>query len=131
MLSVGDEIWVQCEVKPGPFSDERRVVVPSEGGRWVGLVPSQRLAEPDQPRSMVRCDVLEIQGDIFVAKIPGHAFVGSHFVGRLEQVTPVDGPRQSLSGVGGKQPPARNGRGHAGEMILSQPDTREAQEATR
>ena len=40
----GAYTWLPCEVKPGPFSDERLVRVASELGDWVGFVPVSSVA---------------------------------------------------------------------------------------
>jgi len=37
-LRPGARIWIPCEVKPGPFSDERMVRVQSQAGEWLGFV---------------------------------------------------------------------------------------------
>ena len=36
-LRSGMRIWLPCEVKPGPFSDERMVRVESESGSWLAF----------------------------------------------------------------------------------------------
>ncbi|HSK80825.1 MAG TPA: hypothetical protein VLQ45_30515 [Thermoanaerobaculia bacterium] len=45
-LEAGAQIWVPCEVKPGPFSDERLVRVRDSGREWLGFVQANRLREP-------------------------------------------------------------------------------------
>ena len=38
----GDTIWMRCEVRPGPFSNERFV----KAGDWLGFVRVEALYEP-------------------------------------------------------------------------------------
>lgn len=45
-LSVGQRVWVPCQVKSGPFADERMVRVSSPVGTWAGFVSTANLAEP-------------------------------------------------------------------------------------
>lgn len=88
MLSVGDEIWIPCEVKPGPFSDERTVTVSSDkDGVWVGFVRTRFIENPSASESRVRCTVSEVHGDRFVARIPGNAAIGSAFMGWVQKAT--------------------------------------------
>jgi hypothetical protein len=50
-LKIGTRVWVPCEVKPGPFSDERFVKICVNGENpWLGFVPVDRLKEPDSRR---------------------------------------------------------------------------------
>ena len=46
-LAVGARLWLPCEVKPGPFTDERRVLVHGEGGNWMGFVNVRWLQEKE------------------------------------------------------------------------------------
>ena len=46
-LKPGALIWLPCEVKPGPFPNERLVKVASRAGEdWVGFVDVRYLKEP-------------------------------------------------------------------------------------
>jgi hypothetical protein len=74
MLRVGDEIWIPCEVRPGPFDDERLIRVESESGEWVGFVNIRWLAQPiEKGRSAVRAVVEDVKGGSFHARIRGHS----------------------------------------------------------
>lgn len=74
-LEVGQTLWLPCEVKPGPFSDERMVRIETDrGGPWVGFVSIWLLREPvERGRTHVRAVVAEVREDTFSAKLPGHA----------------------------------------------------------
>ena len=37
-LYPGARMWLPCEVKPGPFSDERMVLIMADGNEWFGFV---------------------------------------------------------------------------------------------
>lgn len=90
-LSVGRTVWVPCEVKPGPFSNERLVRVQGETPEsWVGFVPIWYLQEPvEKGTTKIRAVVVELQGDRFVARIPGHSVASQVVVEAVERATPV------------------------------------------
>ncbi|HEX4963879.1 MAG TPA: hypothetical protein VF173_23845 [Thermoanaerobaculia bacterium] len=90
-LPVGTKIWLPCEVKPGPFSDERLVLV-SDGGRdWLGFVQENRLREPiTEGRTSVLASVVSVLGETFQALLPGSALMSTLFEGRVSRVRPVD-----------------------------------------
>ena len=72
-LLTGQNVWLPCEVKPGPFSDERLVRVLLEAEEWVGFVPLGQLQSPTtEGQTMVRAEVVEVNGETFRAKIQGH-----------------------------------------------------------
>lgn len=79
-LDAGHIVWIRCEVKPGPFADERRVRLTSPLGEWVGFVPVTFLREPIlEGETTIRVIVVDVQKDRFSAKIPGQGISGSLF----------------------------------------------------
>jgi|GEM_PF-2412804 len=87
---VGHLVWIPCEVKPGPFSDERLVRVHSDHGDWVGFVPVQSLREPvTEGISHVRAIITELSDRRFVAKIAGEPLASSTFEDTLSRVEPI------------------------------------------
>lgn len=81
-LEKGSHIWVPCEVKPGPFSDERVVRVESEAGEWVGFVQASFLKEPiSTGTTYVQAVVVEVDGETFTARLPGQAVTPLLFKG--------------------------------------------------
>jgi len=42
---VGQEVWLPCEVRPGPFPNEKRVYVKLGDAEWVGFVNTRALRE--------------------------------------------------------------------------------------
>ena len=79
-LDVGNIVWVPCEVKPGPFSSERRVRISSPVGEWIGFVPVQYLHEPIvEGRTTVRVRVVGVQGESFSARVPGQSITNPLF----------------------------------------------------
>ena len=79
-LRVGQRVWLRCEVKPGPFSDERLVKVEVEQDSWVGFVPIWLLrAKAEQGRDEVEARVLAVNGKTFRARIQGHSVSVSTF----------------------------------------------------
>jgi hypothetical protein len=90
-LQIGTQLWIPCEVKPGPFSDERLVRVPSSRGDWLGFVPVHLLREPVlEGNTFVGARVVSVQGERFQASLPGEALTPSLFEGNLARVAPVD-----------------------------------------
>ena len=88
----GAGVWIPCEVKPGQFSDERRVSVALEdGNKWMGLVQERMLrGKAKTGQDCVLAKVTSVQGDSFVASIPGLAFKPYPFHGRIDRVAPND-----------------------------------------
>ena len=90
-VEVGAYVWLPCEVKPGPFSDERMVRVASKFGDWVGFVSASSLKEPlSEGKTLIRALVVDIQGDRFSAKLPGESLSSTLLLSALSQVKSVD-----------------------------------------
>lgn len=90
-LRIGTQVWVPCEVKPGPFSDERLVRVLSSRGEWLGFVPIQSLREPIlEGSTFIGARVVAVAGERFQASIPGEALTPSLFEGNIGRVGRFD-----------------------------------------
>jgi len=90
-LRIGTQVWVPCEVKPGPFSDERLVRVPSSRGEWLGFVPIQSLREPIlEGSTFIGARVVAVTGERFKASLPGEALTPSWFEGDVARVGRLD-----------------------------------------
>lgn len=90
-IQVGSQVWVPCEVKPGPFSNERLVRVEETGGApWIGFVEVDALKEPvKEGRTSVRVVVVELGDGWFRGRYPGQALSDSmQFEGALSQIVP-------------------------------------------
>jgi hypothetical protein len=86
----GSKIWIPCEVKPGPFSDERMVRVQMPGGPWLGFVETFHLREaPEAGPTSILATVTEVSDDEFVARLPGHPIGSAWFRGPASRVRPV------------------------------------------
>ena len=93
-LAVGKKVWIPCDVKPGPFPDERLVRVKTDGIDWCGFVPISGLRTPvGEGKTFVCTTVLEIHDDCFIAAIPGESLTASSVRGSLSRVT--SGPLQT------------------------------------
>ncbi len=85
----GRIVWIPCEVKPGPFSDERLVRIVSERGEWVGFVHIGALRDPVKEGStFVRAVIVNVEGGRFNAKVAGEPVTSSLFQGTLSKVQP-------------------------------------------
>ena len=77
-LDAGNIVWIPCEVKPGPFPDERRVRLSSPFMEWVGFVPVSYLQEPVlEGETKIRVLVVDVQNDRFSARVPGEGISGA------------------------------------------------------
>ena len=87
-VAVGSRLWLPCEVKPGPFTDERRVLVQGEGGNWMGFVNVRWLheKEAEDGHNAVLAKVVEVEESSFRARIRGSALAGGLFEGRRDRV---------------------------------------------
>jgi len=71
-LTPGLHVWIACEVKPGPFSDERFVRISSGKTTWAGFVTAQALKEPvENGRSFIDTMVVDVLDGSFLARPPG------------------------------------------------------------
>ena len=88
-LSAGANMWLPCEVKPGPFSDERMVLVIADGTEWLGFVNVRWLKnQSSEGRDEVLARVVEVEGPNFRARIPGNALQSGLFQGRVDRAVP-------------------------------------------
>ena len=53
-IKKGMVVWIPCEVRGGPFPDERRVYVGTEIGEWFGFVNISQL-EKKLRRERIAC----------------------------------------------------------------------------
>jgi hypothetical protein len=79
VLSAGVQLWLPCEVMPGPFSDERIVRLRAPGGSWSGHVYSEHLHDDVvEGRSALRATVVELRESGASVRLPGQTDPGSH-----------------------------------------------------
>jgi hypothetical protein len=73
-LKPGMTVWLPCEVKPGPFSNERAVRIESSNDSWIGFVDVRFLREPvSEGMTYVRALIVAVEQDRFHARLPGHS----------------------------------------------------------
>jgi hypothetical protein len=95
-ISVGQHVWIPCEVKPGAFSDERMVRVNSPAvnsaiGSWIGFVPTARLREPIELGSTwVTAIVVNVLNDRFIAQLVGDPLANAVFEDSISRAQPID-----------------------------------------
>lgn len=88
--TTGGVIWVSCEVKPGPFADERLVRVESDFGEWVGFVPVELLRDPiAEGSTYIRGTITDVDDDRFWIRFGGHAVTPSAFAASVARVQPI------------------------------------------
>lgn len=86
-INVGDKIWIPCEVKPGPFSDERMVFISSGKDEWFGFVCINNLQKGIRSGiDQVLATVTEIKNSMFIARIPGCTPNSNPFCGLIKNV---------------------------------------------
>lgn len=80
-LKVGAMVWIPCEVKPGPFSNERVVLVESERGPWIGFVDVSFLQNDiETGKTFIRARVVSVEANVFQATLPGHSVTASRVI---------------------------------------------------
>ncbi len=93
-LKIGELVWLRCEVKPGPFPNERLVRITLPSGQWVGFVDTGALKDQtiETGQTCVRARIAEIKDDKVLALVQGHA-LDSRYVWespeRVELCVPV------------------------------------------
>lgn len=90
-LRPGARIWIPCEVKPGPFSDERMVRVETQAGEWLGFVDVRLLRDRGltEGRTSVLATVEAVSGQRFTARLPGHPVRSLLFEGSTDRAVRV------------------------------------------
>jgi hypothetical protein len=89
-FEAGRLVWIPCEVKPGPFSDERIIRIPSERGEWVAFAHVNELRNPiAEGSTFVRAVILNVEGGRFNARIAGEPVASSYFEGALTRIEPL------------------------------------------
>ena len=89
----GSRVWLPCEVVPGPFVDECKVViVDEEGNEWIGFVNVRWLQRPDTIRGQnaVLARVANVDGGTFQARIPGTALRSQLLRASTDRVARID-----------------------------------------
>lgn len=94
-FSVGQYVWVPCEVKPGPFADERMVQCSSPTGQWLGFVSTAGLKDPltTGPTS-VKAVVLDLLDGYLRLQVLGSPVANTVYQDLSSRVSAVD-PLQS------------------------------------
>jgi hypothetical protein len=73
-LEKGSVVWIPCEVRGGPFPDERMVHVDTGMSEWFGFVNVSELKNKVATgKDSVRCVVLAVERDYLVVGIEGQS----------------------------------------------------------
>ncbi len=81
VLLAGVQVWLPCDVLPGPFADERNVRLLAPEADWVGHVYSEYLRDDVVAgRSALRATVVELGGSRVSVRLPGQTDRDSHLV---------------------------------------------------
>jgi hypothetical protein len=89
-LRFGSFFWIPCEVRPGPFSDERLARIANAESEWVGYVETSALQSPiAEGRTALKAIILDVTGGLYLAQPVGHGVNASTFLATLEKVTPL------------------------------------------
>ncbi|MCY4488031.1 MAG: hypothetical protein OXF11_13095 [Deltaproteobacteria bacterium] len=88
---IGGKVWIPCEVKPGPFSNERLARIEHPAGPWLGFVDIGALKEPvETGNTHVLAYVTAIEGNKVSVIVQGHAFDVGQVQALRAKVQPVD-----------------------------------------
>ena len=86
-LTKGNKIWIPCQVKPGPFSDERSIMISSVAGESIVFVRTEYLKDPIvEGETFVRANVIDIDNGYYTARLPGYPINSNLYRGELEKV---------------------------------------------
>ena len=89
-LHPGSYAWLSCEVRPGPFPDERLVRLRSRFGEWVGFVNEDYLQNPPESgSSRILAVVSEVTGNQISFLLPGEPIASRSFSDVPSEVQPV------------------------------------------
>ncbi len=94
-LRAGSKIWIPCEVKPGPFSNERLVRVKLPSGEWAGFVEVGALREPiEEGKTSILATIVDIENNTISLRLPGRSLTTSELKGDRSKVIPL-GPLEA------------------------------------
>ena len=95
---VGEKVWVNCEVKPGPFSNERLTRIDLPDNPWVGFVDVAALKDGKMKKGQngVLARVLKLSGQHVLALVQGHALDSRQIWAPIANVEKAE-PRVSLT----------------------------------
>jgi hypothetical protein len=90
-LSIGHYFWVSCEVKPGPFPDERMVRLHSQFMDWLGFTSVNHLKDPIlEGKTCIRILILDIKDNRFFARVPGEGIANDLYNDVVSSVQACD-----------------------------------------
>lgn len=73
-IKKGSVLWLPCEVRGGPFPNERRIYVKFDNSEWFGFVDVSQLKDKvEQGSDSVRATVIGVQNERVVLGIHGQA----------------------------------------------------------
>lgn len=88
-IKPGQYVWIRCDVKPGPFSDERmiRAKSSSSNAEWIGFSPVSALREPVMTgTTFIKGLILGVRDDRFDARLPGAPLAAALFEDKISAV---------------------------------------------
>ena len=89
-LKIGEMVWLRCEVKPGPFPNERLVRITLPSGSWGGFVDTTALKDPavETGPNCVLARITKVKANDVIALVQGHAFDTRQVQESTDQVEP-------------------------------------------
>lgn len=88
-LKIGELVWLRCEVKPGPFPNERLVRISLPSGSWVGFVDTTALKNPvNEGSTHVLGRITQVKDNDLIAIVQGHALDARQVQESTDQVEP-------------------------------------------
>jgi hypothetical protein len=72
-LKSGQIVRIRCQVKPGPFPDEKLIMIETDKGSISGFVRDEYLIK-DQNQEYVTAKVIKVSGDAVEVRMPGTFF---------------------------------------------------------
>ena len=103
MLRVGVGVWMPCQVRRGPFPDERMVLVRWEGSEWSGFVNTEWLRHGvEQGDDEVLAKITAVEGRRLTAIMPGSPFGSSIIEGPVDRWVPADDSIQASHSEGAR-----------------------------
>ncbi len=87
-IKPGMIVWIPCEVKGGPFPNERRVLVKTDLSEWFGFVNTSELEKKvAEGTDRVRAIVAAVESDYVVVGIKGQSPASGEIQARPSLIT--------------------------------------------
>jgi hypothetical protein len=87
-MKKGMPVWISCDVRGGPFPNERRVLIKTGISEWFGFVSTSELKDKvPEGKDHVRAVVVDVKSEYVVVGIRGQSPASGEIQARPAELT--------------------------------------------